>query len=86
MDVSKYLAYFPIPNVNYVIIFCSKEGSSGNVPDWVYLHWKHTHDLYFPDDEDTYGCTIVGYNDRESQIAAVNCDTEVADIVCQPIE
>ena len=30
------------------------------------------------------GCTAVGMNDRVNQIKAVECNTEVADIVCQP--
>ena len=29
-------------------------------------------------------CTAVGMNDRAYQIQAVNCEKEVADIVCQP--
>ena len=50
------------------------------MPDWVKSHWKHTHGMY----KRVGGCTIVGMNDRGSQIAAANCATEVADIICQP--
>ena len=50
------------------------------MPDWVKSQWSHTHGMY----KRVGGCTIVGMNDRGSQIAAANCDTEVADIICQP--
>ena len=50
------------------------------MPDWVYSHWKHTHTLYGR----VGGCTAVGFYDRKNQITAVNCNNEVADVICQP--
>ena len=50
------------------------------VPSWIYNQWKHTHELY----KRHGGCVAAGVNDRGYQLTAVDCNTEVADIVCQP--
>ena len=50
------------------------------MPDWVNKQWE---DTQFPN-ERKGDCTIVGLNNRKNQISAVKCETEVADIICQP--
>ena len=50
------------------------------VPSWIYNQWKHTHELY----KRHGGCVVAGVNDRGFQLTAVDCNTEVADTVCQP--
>ena len=65
----------------------------------MYKQWKETYEYKMtgfsnkgqPDDlpvthtpERVGACVAVGMNDRKSQLQAVDCDNEVADIVCQP--
>lgn len=61
------------------------------IPDWLFNQWKHTHTMYYIDDNNwdkqmVGGCAIVGFVNRRSQVTAVKCggDEEVADILCQP--
>ena len=54
--------------------------TSATVPKWIYNQWKHTHETY----KRHGGCVVAGVNDRGYQLTAVNCNTEVADTVCQP--
>ena len=62
---------------------------SGTVPDWVGAHWEHTYStkrvLENGDKQPELvgGCTAVGMNDRVNQIQAVQCNNEVADVLCQ---
>ena len=53
------------------------------MPDWVSEQWK-AFTTQFPNERKEEDCTIVGLNNRKNQISAVECATEVADIVCQP--
>ena len=63
---------------------------SGTVPDWVGAHWEHTYStkkrvLENGDKQPELvgGCTAVGMNDRVNQIQAVQCNNDVADVLCQ---
>ena len=73
--------------------------TTANIPSWIYDHWKHTYDYKLPgiseksqpDDlpvahtpERVGGCVAVGMNGRLNQLQAVDCNNEVADVVCQP--
>ena len=77
----------------YNTFFINSSGS-GTVPDWVRAHWEHTYStkrVYENSEnkEDNWqpelvgGCTAVGMNDRVNQIQAVQCNNEVADVLCQ---
>ena len=65
-------------SINFVLLSYS-EGEN-NAPNWIYTQWKETWQKYHR----RGGCTIVGFNDRGYKLSAVECNKEVADIVCQP--
>ena len=80
MDVSlKCLIIYGIHFIIPSIVLLSDDTDDTLVPDWVKNQASHTLNNYTR----TGLCTVVGFYDRKNQITAVNCDTEVADVVCE---
>ena len=78
LEIKYYICRLVLVKLSHLLNNCS-DNSTTTMPDWINDQWEATQDYKRKGD-----CTIVGLNDRKNQISSVECETEVADIICQP--